>query len=192
MDRKIAETLVVELGSHGSLIVPDKELFLNELVSTDVPESPEFYQKLPGKQQQVVESDRYHYLSLRKVIRNRNARAYQLSGLRKLYETIASAVGVSSTDPLDRNLRADSTLIEIMASCSEPFSLLGEFQSHDYDYAGETLRMRTRPVLVIPGVKYMKHIYSWEEANSTFEKEYKLLGILPWQKKINPQEYYSN
>ena len=47
MDEKIAEELVNELGRHGGLVIPDDNLFLNVLVSTDVPDSSRFYEVLP-------------------------------------------------------------------------------------------------------------------------------------------------
>ncbi len=189
MDRKIAETLVSELGIHGSLVTPDSELFLNELVSVDVPESSRFYEVLPGKQQLVEENGRYHSLSLRRVLRNRNAKDYQLSQWKKAYEAIASVFGAYSSDALSRNLRADGTLVEMMAGCDEPFSLLGKFQSYDFDNPDATLFIVTRPVLVIPGAKDMKPIHDWEKANTTYEKEVGLLFRYP--KRIKPQEYLS-
>jgi len=192
MDRKIAETLVDELGRHGSLVTPDRDLFLNELVSVDVPYSSKFYEVTPGKQQLVEETGRYHYLSIRRVLRNRNAKDYQLSQWKKAYEAIASAFGAYSSDALSRNLRADGTLVEMMARCDEPFSLLGKFQSYDFDNPDETLFVVTRPVLVIPGVKDMKPIHDWEEANTTYEKEVRMMGLLPTQKRIKPQEYFSH
>ena len=79
-----------------------------------------------------------------------------------------------------------------MARCDEPFSLLGKFQSYDFDNPDNTSFIVTRPVLVIPGVKDMKPIHDWEEANTTYEKEIRLMGILPTQKRIKPQEYFSH
>ncbi len=192
MDRKIAETLVDELGRHGSLVTLDSELFLNELVSADVPESSKFYEVLPGKRQLVEETGRNHYLSLRRVLRNRNARDYQLSQWKKAYETIASAFGVYSSDALSRNLRVDGNLVEIMSRSEQPFSLLGKFQSYDFDNPNDILFVITRPVLVIPGAKDMKPIHDWEEANTTYEKEVRFMGLFPTQKRIKPQEYFSH
>ncbi len=189
MDRKIAETLVSELGRHEGLVTPDKGLFLDVLISADVPESSRFYEVLPDKQQLVDETGRYHYLSLRRVLRNRNARHYQLSQWKKTYEAIVSAFGAYSSDALSRNLRADKTLVEMMARCEEPFSLLGKFQTYDFDNPDETLFILTRPVLVIPGAKDTKPIYDWEKANTRYEKE---VGVfLRHPKRIKPQEYLS-
>jgi hypothetical protein len=189
MDRKVAETLVSELGRQVRIVTPDNELFLDVLVSADVPESSRFYEVLPDKQQLVQEIGRYHYLSLRRVLRNGNARDYQISQWKKAYEAIASAFGAYSSDALSRNLRADGTLVDMMARCEEPFSLLGKFQLYDFDNPDETLFIVTRPVLVIPGAKDMNPIHDWEEANTTYEKEVGLLFRHP--KRIKPQEYLS-
>ncbi len=187
MDRKVAEKLVSELGRHGGLVTPDNELFLDVLVSIDVSQSSRFYERLSDKKQLVEETGRYHYLSLRRVLRNRNARDYQLSQWKKAYEAIISAFGAYSSDVLSRNLRADATLVEMMARCEEPFSLLGKFQTYDFDNPDETLFIVTRPVLVIPGEKDMKSIHDWEEANTTYEKEVGFFFRHP--KRIKLQEY---
>lgn len=190
MDKNIAEALVEELGIHGGLVILDRGLFLNELVSTEVPKSSRFHEVLPGERQLVEETGRYHYLSLKRVLRNENARHYQLPQWKKAYEAIASAFGVYSSDALSRNLRSDGTLIEMLARCEEPFSLLGKFQSYDFDNPDETLFVVTRPVLVIPGVKNMDPIYNWEKANTTYEKEVGL--FFRHQRRIRPQEYFSH
>lgn len=189
MDTKIAERLVGELGRHGGIIIPDNELFLPILVSADVPESSRFYETLPCRRQLAQETGCCHYLSLRKILRNRNARKYQLSQLKKAYEAVASAIGAYSSDALTRNLRADAALLEMMEGCEEPFSLLGKFQTYDYDNPDGTLFVVTRPVLVIPGAKNTMPIQSWEEANTTYEKE---VGIFRHNKRVRPQEYFSS
>jgi len=176
MDRKVAETLVSELGRQVRIVTPNKELFLDVLVSADVPESSRFYEFLPDKRQSVQETGRYHSLSLRRVLRNRNARDYQLSRWK-------------ISDTLVRNLGSDGKLVEMMSRCEEPFSLLGKFQSYNFDNPDEKLFVVTRPVLVIPGAKNMKPIHDWEEANLIYEKE---VGFFSkYLKRIKPQEYFS-
>lgn len=190
MDIKIAESLLSELGRHSGIVTPDRRLFLDILVSTDVPESSRFYEGLPDKQQLVQETGRYHFLSLRRVLRNRNARSYQLSQWKKAYESITSVFGAYSSDALSRNLRTNRDLVEMMAECREPFSLLGKFQTYDFDNPDETLYMVTQPVLVIPGAKDTKSICDWETANTIYEKEVGL--FLRHPKRISPQKYFSH
>lgn len=190
MDRKIAERLINELSKHSEIVSPDRKLFLDILISTDIPESSRFYEQLPDKRQLVEETDRYHYLSLRRVLRNRNARDYRLSQRKKNYEAVASALGLYSSDVLSRNLRVNKDLVEIMAECQEPFSLLGKFKTYDHGNPDETLFVVTRPILVIPNVENREPIYAWEKANTIYEKEIRTF-IIPIAKKIKPQEYLS-
>jgi len=192
MNKKFAETLMKDLGRHGNIVTPDNELFLNELVSVDVPESSKFYETLPGKKQLVEEVGCYHSFSLRRVLRNRNAKNYRSSQWKETYGAIASIFSFYSSDTLSRNLRANEKLIEMMARCNDPFSLLGKFQSYDFDNPEKTLFIITRPVLVIPGTKDIKLIHDWEEANTTYEKESRSMGFLPTQKRVRPQEYFSH
>jgi len=83
MDKKIAETLVNEFERKVRIVRPDKKLFFDVLVSADVPESSRFYEFLPDEKQYVQEAGRYHHLSLRRVLRNANAKDYQLSQWKK-------------------------------------------------------------------------------------------------------------
>jgi len=108
---------------------------------------------------------------------------------KKTYEAIAFTLGEDSSDALSRNLRSEGKLVEMMTKCEEPFSLLGKFQSYDFDNPNETLFVVTRPVLVIPGAKNMKPIHDWEKANTTYEKEVGL--FFRHSKKIKPQGYFS-
>ena len=192
MDRQLAEGLVNELRKHSGIVTPDRELFLNMLASTNVVESSRFCEVLPDTQQLVEEPDRYHYLSMRRLLRNENARDYQLSQWKRACEAIGSAFGVYSSDVLSRTLRADRGLIEMMATCGEPFSLLGKLQTYDSDNFDNILFVITRPILVVPGVRDMKRVYDWEEANATYETEIRLFGLLPIQKRIKPQDYFSH
>ncbi len=188
MEREIAERLVNELGNHSRIISPDKKLFLDVLVSTDIQESSRFHEVLQDKQQLAEESDSYYSLSLRRILRNSNAKRYKLSQWKKAYESFISTFSFYSSDSLSRNLRADKGIIEMMAECKEPFSLLGKFKTYDFDNSEETLFVVTRPVLVIPGVRDTNRIYGWEEANTIYEKE---VGIFRNLKKIKPHEYFS-
>lgn len=190
MDKQIAENLIRELSGHPGIISPDKNLFLGMLVQAEVPESPNFYETLQDKQQLVEEGERYHYLSLQRILRNENARDHYLPKWKKAYESIASILGVYSSDGLTRDLRANKTLIEMIAECEKPFSLLGKFQTYDHDNLDRTLFVITRPVLVIPGAKDTNPIYNWEHANTVYQEEVGL--IFRHLKRIKAQEYFSH
>lgn len=130
MDVQIAERLVSALEKRPMTgVVPDKALFLDVLLSTDVPESSRFYEVVPDrpdKRQLVQETGRYSYFSLRRVMRNRNALGYQSSDSKNILDRMASALGVYSSDALTRSMRADRKLVGMMTRCEEPFSLLGK------------------------------------------------------------------
>ncbi len=190
MDRQFAERLVRELAKHGAIVVPNNKLFLDELISTDIPESSRFYEALPNKPYRVEEDGRMHYLSLRRVLRNRNAMDYKLSELKKAYESIGALVGAYSSDALTRNLRANLALLEMMSNCEEPFSLLGKFKTYDFENSKQSVFVVSRPVLIIPGAKDAEPILSWEEANTSYKKEVRL-GFFSAEKIIKPREYFS-
>jgi len=188
LDKKIAEKLIDELEGHSGIIKPERELFLNILVSAEIPDSSKFYENLPEKKQLSEEFNRYHYLSLRRVLRNRNARNYRLSEWKKAYEAIASAMRIYSSDSISRNLRANKDVVEMMAECREPYSLLGKFKIYDFNNPDKALFVISRPVLIIPGAKDKGPIYEWENDNTTHEEE---VGIIfRHLKRINPQEYF--
>lgn len=196
MDKKIADRLISELGRHSGIVTPDKDLFLKILVYADVPESSRFYEVLPKEQQIVTEFDRCHYLALRRILRNRNAeqylpknrstKDYLLALLKKTGAACESVFGAYSSNAMCRNLRANDTLVEMMASCEEPFSLLGKLTTYDFSNPDRTLII-TQPVLVIPGAKDLNAIYDWERANTVYEKEILIMGI-PIQIRARPQE----
>jgi len=189
MDKEIAEILIDELGRHSEMIVPDRELFLEILLKTNVPESSKFYEILHDKQQLLEETNRYHYFSLRRILRNRNARDYQLSKWKQTYEAVASALGIYSSDVLSRKLRSDKDLVGIMEESKHPFSLLAKLQTYDFDNPDETLFIITRPVLIIPDARDTKKILDWEKTNTTYEKEVGILFRHP--KRIKVVEYYA-
>jgi len=193
MDEKTAKNLVDEMARHPEVIKPDKDLFVKVLSSINVPGSSKFYENLPddllNNSQLIQKIDRYHYLSLKRILRNYNAREHQLSTSGKILESIGSVFRVCDSDALDRNLRTNKDLIKMMAENKQLYSLLGEFQTYDFDNPDDKFFRITRPILVIPGVEDMSEILKWEQANSTFEKE--IGNIVKRFKKIRLQEYPS-
>ncbi|HLD42356.1 MAG TPA: hypothetical protein VJB08_00020 [Candidatus Nanoarchaeia archaeon] len=189
MEKQVAEKLFNELGRHPGIMAPQPDLFLDVLVSAEVPES-EFYQSLPHRQQLLEEPLCYHYLSLSGVFQNRNAQDHYVSPWKRRYEAVASAIGLMPSDSLIRSLRADWGLIESMERCEDPFSLLAQFQTYDYDNPEETLFILTRPILVIPDAADAKSIYEWEEAHTLPLKE--VGAVFRHQKRITMQDYLSH
>lgn len=191
MDPAVAERLFEELSTHSGITPPNRKLFLRLLASTSVPESPDFHQTLPNERQLTQESSSYHYLSLRRILKNRNARDYQSPQWRRHLDRVASIspFRVYSSDALVRDLGANRKLMEMMAECPEPFSLLGKLKTYDWDNTAEDLFIVTRPVLVIPGVEDREPIYEWEQARTTYEKEVRMM--VPIQMRVKPEAYFS-
>ncbi len=189
MDRDVAEHLLSEFEKQFTMARVDENKFLNALLNTPVPESSRFYEEIPLNEQQIEESLQYHYLSLKRVLRNRNAEGYRITPLKQLWEKFTKSRGIYSSDVLSRDLRANKILAEMMYENKNPFSLLGKFESNDT--SGEDMRVITRPVLIIPDVEKdgteWKIIKEWEEANKIYEEERGFL--FKSRRRINPQEY---
>ena len=188
MDLKTASVLVDGLCRHPEIIRPDSEFFTEILLGVSVPESRKrFYEDLPGRQQECQETGRYHCLSLRKVLRNGNARNYQLNPLTKAWENVLSSVGAYSSDSLTRSLRANPDLVDMMAECGQSLSLLGKMRTYDYGNPEETLFVISRPILIIPCAEHTTAL-DWERSNTLYEEE---IGIGPLRhtRRISPERY---
>ncbi len=191
MDEEVAESLISEFERHSGIIRPDRDFFLNILLSADVPGSSRFYEVLPGNGQLLEEFSCHHYLSLRRVLKNKNAKNYSLSKWKSIYGTIASELGIFSSDALSRKIRTNKDLMNIMAKCEHPFSLLGKLQTWHYQNARGESFSTTKPILVIPKSENISKILDWEEKNTTYRKE---IGsfFLRYQKRIKPEEYFQS
>jgi len=186
MDKGLAELLVGEFVKHCTVTQPDSRLFLDVLASAEVPDSSRFYEELPDKKQLIDDTGSYHYLSLRRVLRNANAKSATPAVWKRCVEGFATLFGIYSSDVLSRRLREDRELVHMMQSCDAPFSLLGKLESYDFDNPGEKLYVVTRPVLVIPGFACAWRVNEWEKANTTYEKE---VGVLRRFKRISREKY---
>ncbi|MEK6842782.1 MAG: hypothetical protein AABX84_03115, partial [Nanoarchaeota archaeon] len=152
MDKSIVETLINELSRHAPFSSIEKGMFLDVLLNLDVPESSKFYQDIPENEQLLNDGGRYHYLSLRRVLRNRNAANYQLSRTKKLWEMGMSMLKVYNSNVLTRRARIDGNIVDLMTRCIFPFSLLGKFDTYEPNEPDKPLLHIRRPVLVIPGL----------------------------------------
>ena len=173
MEEAVADMLLDTMGRHSGMMPLDRETFRRVLVATDMPESSRFHEELPENKQtfdEVANERRYHRFSLRRALRNENARGYRLSAAKKFLEFALSVAGSYSTDSLTRNLRADPDIVNLMAGCRYPFSLLGKLETYDFGNKDERLFRITRPVLFIPDSDGEAPIYSWEDKNTRYEK----------------------
>ncbi len=188
MEKELVKILVDGVARHSGIIAPDRELFTRSLTSIDIPESSQFSVTIPDTAHVVDDDGRRHVLSLRRILRNKNASHYYLSPWKKQLEAVASACGFWSSDILTRQLRADKDLVQMMEECKCPYSLLAKFVTYDYSNPDETLFTITKPILVILGAKDTRKISAWEDKNTRYEKEFALL----FTKQIQSEEYFSH
>ncbi|MEK6792886.1 MAG: hypothetical protein AABX96_02745 [Nanoarchaeota archaeon] len=192
MDRALSEVLVEQFERHFKILTPDRALFIELLASTDIPESSRFSESLPHMKQTVRDGETYHNLSLRRILRNVNAYESQLSKIKGVVGSVASRLGVYHSSDLVRKIRGERELIKLMSGCPQPFSLLAKFQTYEPCGKNDNLLVTTRPILVIPGATDRKEIYDWEQSNTKYRKEIRVLGFIPIRLREKPDPYAVN
>ncbi|MBI4162476.1 MAG: hypothetical protein HY513_02240 [Candidatus Aenigmarchaeota archaeon] len=176
MDEYVADALLDKLSGHQGLMPLDRAKFQHLLIAANVPDSSRFYDDLSGHSQafpaiQQIEDDRrYGRFSLRRILRNRNVRDYRLSTPKRALETVLAAFGTYSSDSLSRSIRANKHVVELMAICPYPFSLLGKLETFDYGNTDERLFRVIRPILVIPGTQDDAPVYRWEDVSTKYHE----------------------
>lgn len=174
MDRKVVERLIAELEIHPPLtpiVLSNKSYLLDLLISTDMPVSRRFYEEVAPNQVSIQDdaTSQYHSFSIRRVLRNNQARGYRLSGLKRLYEGALGAFGIHDSDVLTRRLRGDRDLVRMMTEAAQhgqPHSLLAKFETFDE----LSRKVATRPLVIIPDAS-PERISSWETANTTYGRD---------------------
>ena len=194
MDILVAAQLVGELRKHRSIpaLSTDKGLSLLDLLtSANIPESSRFYEELPRNEQLIEENDRrYHYFSLRRILRNNVATGYCHSAAKRTWVGFIGLVGSFSSNVLTRGIRADRNLVRMMAESVHPFSLLGKLETYDHGNPKDRLFVITRPILVVPKATSPKDknaIADCEEENTMYAEERGILLRHP--RRISPEEY---
>ncbi len=188
MDKSTAEPLMDAFGKHFTAFKPDREMFLSMLLAQPVPDSSRFYEKLPDNRQ-VFEEDntRYHCLSLRRILRNMNARAFMPHPVKAAIDDFFKRIGVYSSHSLTRSIRANNDLVRLLDTSEYPCSLLGKFETYDYGNPDEVLYIAKRPILIIPGAEGFEDVLKWEEEHTEYYRESLLRN-----KRISKQEYLSS
>ena len=185
METKTAEQLVDGLSKHCHIFEPDKGIFLPMLLSQPVPDSSKFYGKLPDNTQVVPDGDtRYHYFSLRRIIRNMNARAFMPGLFKEIFDGIVEKLRIYSSNSITHSMLSDYNIVRLLDTSEYPFSLLGKFETYDYGNPDEILKIAKRPILIIPGAERMEDILKWEDKNTKYYKQ-----SLFRNKRISKQEY---
>lgn len=190
MNPRIAERLFEQLQRHSRIINPEKETFLKLLTETEVSESSMFYEELPTTEQILNEpsGERYFTLSLRRIIRNMNARESKLTGIKKIGSKIGQGLYLYSSTDLTRKLREDKYLMKLMEESWErsrnPFSLLGKLEEFNWNNPQGALYRKTTPILVIPEFVNNIKATEWEQDNAVYEKE-----VFFFKRRIKKQDY---
>lgn len=186
MDRNLAEKLVTELGKHPPLttrVLSDENYFIDLLVSTEVPVSNRFYEEVKPNHKIIEDpaNDQTHFLSLRRILRNNLAENYKLSKTKKVYEALASILGLYDSDVLTRKLRANGEMAKMMSQSEHPYSLLAKLETFD-DFSG---KFAIRPIVIIPYIIDLPKILAWEEANTNYGQR----GLFGGDRRISRSHY---
>lgn len=195
--REIAEQLVETLKNHSGIIpgiIPVNEMkFIGLLTSITIDStSKKFYIEIPNDkyqppyQQPGESTKRYHLLSIRRVLINKNA-VYNVSLIKKIWGNLISKIRWSS-NVFSRSLRLNPKIVEFLTENKSQFSLLVKFQTYDYNNKDEVLFVRSQPILALPNAKEdeIKTIEEWEKKNTFYEKSTPFLG---YQKRISFEKY---
>lgn len=193
IERKVAEQLVDSLSCHAGIIPVDKIKFVELLTSIDIPISRKFYVDLSDDdkcKQLLQETRRYHYLSIRRVLINKNV-DYRVSLVKKIWGNILSKIWRAwPSNVFSRSLRLNAKIAKILAESKSPYSFLVKFETYDYSNLEEELFVRYKPILSVPDAKEdeIKIIAEWEEKNTFYEEEVCFLFFRPL-KRISLKRY---
>lgn len=197
IERKVAEQLVDSLSCHAGIIPVDKIKFVELLTSIDIPISRKFYVDLSDDdkcKQLLQETRRYHYLSIRRVLINKNV-DYRVSLVKKIWGKIISKIGRAwPSNVFSRNLRLNAKIAKILAESKSPYSLLVKFETYDYDNQDEVMFVISKPILAVStniNQDDIEIITEWERANTKYEKE---VGFSPvkYLKRISFKKYIAH
>ena len=192
--RKVAEQLIESLSNHTGVIPVDKKKFIELLTSINIEPTSKFYAELPdddNKYKQLLqESRKYHYLSIRRILINRNAN-YNVSLVKKIWGRLISKVSWSSNVFIfTRSLRLNTKIVEILTESKDDFSLLAKLETYDYDNNDEALFVISKPILSVSKAKQqdIEIIKKWEEKNTFYWKEIGFL-FFRYLKRISFKKY---
>ena len=194
MTREIAEELVESLKNHSGIISMVETKFIELLTSLEIDRnSKKFYIDLPDddKYQQLLEDEesrKYHFLSIRRILINKNA-VHNVSLIKKIWGSLISKIRWSS-NVFVRNIRLNKKIAKFLAENKSQFSLLAKLQTYDYRNKKEVLFTRSQPILAVPNAKEdeIKIIEGWEKKNTFYEEE---IGFLSFRypRRISFKKY---
>jgi len=167
--------LVPKLGfDKYEFIGAIRDLSLPTDTSSTLNPTKKFYFKFPkpnSLNRRVVQQFRGSHgkefqLVLRRLLLNRNALEYAISGPKRILAALGSGAGFYCSDCLTRSIRAEKELVEKMATqfkAGNEFSLLAKLVT---DFEDEP--SIERPILVIPnaGETGWKPVLEWEDSHT--------------------------
>lgn len=164
MGNETARSLVRSLILHPNIVVPNPNLFLDELARTSEP--TDFCTEINARTQTVKENGLECHMLLRRLIRNSGTRGF-VPNLRAMAGRLLGKTAlVYSSDGLMADLYHHPELVEILGKSACQFSLLAR-----YDAVDELCHLKTaRPVLVIPGFERDPMVLNWEEKNAIYQR----------------------
>jgi hypothetical protein len=131
----------------------------------------------------------YHEVSLRRIYRNVNAQKNRMPFLDWAVMRGISALGFYSSGALVRDLRRSREIVDMMNASNAPFSVLGKKRTVDYSSPSGDVYIKTRPLIFIPEAKDMDAIMRWEARHTEYERERRILGVLPYTGKTTRRRY---
>lgn len=189
MERETVLELIEGFENRPFLLGFKKQRFIRILESVVIDfNSSRFFNRIEDEYEGIInEWKKYHCLSLRGVLINKNA-SREVSLLKQIFGDLARTIGWSSK-ALSREVRLNKQLADALVQI-KGVSLLAKLRTFDYDNCHETLFVVTRPVLIVPKEipeEVAEVIRNWEEKNITYEEE---VGFLfRHLKKIACQRY---
>lgn len=189
---EIAQQLVDTLSKHPGIIPIDKNKFVELLMSIKLTPTSKFHIEIldndKNKQLFQESSSRYYYLSIRRILINKNVANCNFSLIKKIWSSLISNICWSSS-VFSRRLRLDKEISNIINGSECEFSLLAKLETYDFGNSERNLFIVSRPVLVIAGLeeKDIDVIAKWEEVNTVFERETGF--FFRHNKRISHKEY---
>lgn len=143
------------------IIPPDAAQFHEAVVRSGAPEASQSLRYLPFNRQVHVDGDVTTTLSLVVLFNNLRMQKFFLSGMREQISRLVFRFSFNVMDRFIRNVRLDQRLLQIMATATGEFSIMGIVQ-RDEIQRRRFFQRRCRsihPLLLIPKTNAVSHDY---------------------------------
>lgn len=193
MEETDCRQLVDGLSKRIMFSDENRNAFIRALSSTFInPDSTKFYVESPYDETQqcpIEEYRKYHYLSIRGILINKNAE-WNVSLVKKVWNVFVNRINWFSK-AYSRELGINKQIARILKKSAYPFSLLVKMQTFDYNNPEETLFIITKTILIVPNASQedLETITDWEWKKERYEKE---VGVFRQLRKSSSKEYLSS